>query len=800
MSPPVATYRIQFRQSMDFDRAIDILPHIQALGVSHIYAAPLFTATSGSTHGYDVTDANEIDPAIGGQEGFDRFVAALKQLGLGLILDIVPNHMAASTENCWWRDVLEKGRGSVFADHFDIDWREPLTLPHLGKPFAETVRSGELTIEQGGDGRLGLRYFEALYPLSEESLSWLAEETGGNPGLLSVLARSPEMMAALHERQHWRLIPWQEAARHLSYRRFFEVTGLVGLRVEDSQVFADSHRLILDLVKRGDVAGLRIDHVDGLADPAGYLKRLRAAVGDDVFIVVEKILGAGEVLRPDWPVSGTTGYEFIEALSHLFVDKAGLQRLDGHYRSLMPEPFEDGLWRAKTEMAERNFAGEVARLTEMAADALPGMERPRIAGAIRALLAAFPVYRTYGTAQGLSADDHAVLDRAMAKAGAHYEDRAALEAVCRLLRGDAVAFRSRFQQLSGPIMAKAMEDTLFYRDNRLLATNEVGGEPNAEPGGIPAFHAAMETRLRSQPQGLSATTTHDTKRGEDARARLYAISEDADGWAAHVERWRQMNAGFVTALENGPAPDANTEWMFYQALLGILPDGIEAEILPSLRERFCAYALKAIREAKTRTDWAEPDVEYEAAVQRYAAALLSPENSAFIEDFRLASRPFLMSGYCNSLTQTLLKIAAPGIPDIYQGAEGFDLSLVDPDNRRAVDYQALAGAKQRLITRGFELRRARPALFAEGGYRPLNVTGPRADHVVAFAREKDGDYAVAVAPVRTMAALDATFWDDTRVEMPAGRKRDIIGGRRFAEGPLAVADVLSGSVALLVPE
>ncbi len=821
MNPPVATYRVQFREGMTFDRAIDNLAHIKSLGISHLYASPIFTATSGSTHGYDVTDMNEIDPAIGGREGFDRLVAALKGEGLGLILDIVPNHMAASQENAWWWDVMEKGRKSAYADYFDIDWSERLTLPHLGKMFDEAVADGELTLERGEQGALELRYYEVRYPLSAESIQWLIDKTGGNPGALSVFSQAREKMTALHEKQHWQLIHWKAAADRLSYRRFFEVTGLVGLRVEDSRVFEDSHRLILDLVKNGDVQGLRLDHIDGLADPAGYLKRLRERVGEELFIVAEKILGPREKPRPEWPIAGTTGYEFIEAASNLFIETNGLQKLEAHYRKLVPSlgSFEEELRQAKTGMVTRNFAGEVSRLVAISSRLLPDIGRPELASAIRELLIAFPVYRTYGTAKGLSDADIAVLDDVAATARRHAERPGDIDAVVGLLTSalpEVTEFRTRFQQLTGPVMAKSMEDTLFYRYNCLIGANEVGGEPGHAPGGMSAFHSAMLERLRTQPQGLTGTSTHDTKRGEDARARLYAISEDADRWAGHIARWRQMNAALIEKLPSGPAPDPNTEWMLYQALLGVLSDKVDAEALGDLQERFSAYALKAVREAKTRTDWGEADEDYEAAIGRYASSMLSPDNRDFLDDFIATAQPYIASGYLNSLTQTLIKIVAPGIPDFYQGTEGFDLSLVDPDNRRPVDYGTFATSegsdawalKRKLIRTGLRLRHQRPSLFLEGDYRPLQVEGAQAGHVVAFMRVKGDDYAIVVAPRLMFSALQPqtliaspAFWQDTRLIMPEGsrsQKQDLISGREFAAGDLVVADILSQPVALLV--
>ncbi len=821
MNPPVATYRVQFREGMTFDRAIENLPHIKSLGISHLYASPIFTATCGSTHGYDVTDMNEIDPSLGGRDGFNRFVKALEALELGLILDIVPNHMAASQENAWWWDVMERGRESAYADYFDVDWSERLTLPHLGKTFEEAVAEGELTLERGGQCAWELCYYEARYPLSVESIRWLIDETGGNPGALSAFSQSREKMARLHEKQHWQLIHWKDAAEHLSYRRFFEVTGLVGLRVEDRRVFEDSHRLVLDLVKNGAVQGLRLDHIDGLADPAGYLMRLRERVGEELFIVAEKILGPREVPIPEWPIAGTTGYEFIEAASNLFIEAKGLQNLEAHYRKVLPSlgSFEEELRQAKTRMVTRNFAGEVSRLAAISSELLPDIKRSELSAAIREILIAFPVYRTYGTANGLSEQDIVILDDVAAVARHHAERPEVIDAVVGLLASalpKVTEFRTRFQQLTGPVMAKTMEDTLFYRYNCLIGANEVGGEPGHPPGGVSAFHSAMLERRRTQPLGLSGTSTHDTKRGEDARARLYAITEDADRWAGHVARWRQMNAALIERLSSGPAPDPNTEWMLYQALLGVLPGEVDAEELRELQERFSAYALKAVREAKTRTDWAEADKDYDAAVERYVAALLSPENRDFVDDFITTAQPYIASGYLNSLAQTLIKIAAPGIPDFYQGTEGIDLSLVDPDNRRPVDYGKLAvserpdaqALKQKLITTGLRLRHQRQSLFLEGDYRPLKVEGALAEHVVAFIRVKDNDFVIVLTPRLMFSELQPQtlvaspgFWGDTRLIMPeasCGRKKDLMSGLEFAAGDLLVSDILVQPVALLV--
>lgn len=806
---------------MTLDGAADAVPYLKALGISHLYASPIFTATSGSTHGYDVTDCNEIDPAIGGRDGLDRLCAALEDAGLGLILDIVPNHMAASVENAWWADVLKHGRKSRHADHFDIDWSERLTLPILGKPFEEALADGEIRLLRDPDNdELSLSYFETVLPLDPES-------TAG----ISGIPQDAAAIAALHDVQHWCLTHWKQAAKHLSYRRFFEVTGLVGLRVEDEAVFADSHRLVLDLVRSGKVQGLRLDHIDGLADPSGYLQRLRAAAGPEIFIVVEKILGPGEDLPESWPVEGTTGYEFITALSNLFIDPTGIEEMGAAYGDISAETadYANSLRAAKMLMTEHNFEGEVSRLARLAHAIYPGIDAETLAEAIRELLIAFPVYRTYGSAGKMDERDSALLGQVASKAAGQLADRRALDAVASLI-GDgsqSEEFQRRFQQLSGPVMAKAMEDTLFYRYNCLLAANEVGGEPAEAPDGIGSFHAFMQRRAKRQPHGLSATSTHDTKRGEDARARLYALSEESDMWRRGFARWQEMNRDRLVELPAGLTPEPNAEWMLYQALAGIWPEDFRQGVGEALTDRFVAYAEKAIREAKLHTSWDEQHASYEEAVKAYAATLTSSSRLTFHEDFAEFMGPAIAAGYLNSLSQTVIKLTAPGIPDIYQGAEAFDFSLVDPDNRRPVDLQELSrilaagepvedltvqALKQRVVEIGLQLRKRQPLLFAEGEYLPLTVTGSRRDHVVAFARILNGSYAITVTPRLMLGWLDPgmlyagpKFWDDTTMFLPeplAGRKFDLLTRRTLEPGgELPISELLgSQPLALIEPD
>lgn len=789
MSTPTATYRLQFRNGMTFERAVALVPYIKKLGISHLYASPIFTATSGSTHGYDVTDANEIDPTLGGREGFDKLAQALKAAGLGLIIDIVPNHMAASLENAWWRDVIAKGEKSQWARHFDIDWSRRLTLPFLGEDFDAVVEKGELKVEADPQtGKPAFVYYESVYPLVEASWQGREQEILG----LTDAAK----IAELHEQQPWRLMSWRDAASDLSYRRFFEITGLVGMRVEDDQVFDDTHKLILELVHSGAVDGLRVDHVDGLADPRGYLIRLRQKAGDDCHITVEKILGKGEHLPDDWPVSGTTGYEFIAALSDVLVDDENLDGLREAYDQVVGKPVDmkAELRSAKLLMVDRNFAGEFSVLLRLAGDiagheaSAPAEEALR--QALRELLIAFPVYRTYGTAQGLPPADLALLQKVVSKvkASSFAPEPTALDFITRILTGDlpdsardeAARFRTRFQQLTGPLMAKSVEDTLFFRQNMDLALNEVGAEPLRRNFSLARFHQEMQTRLEKQPDALSGTSTHDTKRGEDARARLYTLTEAPARWAECVTRWREMNKDKVSMLEDGPAPRPAVAWMIYQALAGVWPVTLQpddAEGLKALEGRFVEFVEKALREAKQRTDWVDSNDAYESAVLDYVRHLLSPDNQPFLQDFTTSLLPFIRAGLVNSLTQTLIKLAAPGVPDIYQGSEALNFSLVDPDNRLEPDYPELerlldaqehadprlqegwssGQLKQSFIARLLHLRQEKPALFRHGDYLPLNADGEQADNVIAFARVDEDDALIVLAPRLLFGALDGSL-------------------------------------------
>lgn len=819
MNVPTATYRIQFRNGITFDRVVGLVPYLKRLAINHLYASPIFTATSGSTHGYDVTDANQIDPAIGGRAGFDRMVKALKEAGLGLILDIVPNHMAASLENPWWRDVIEYGAKSRYARHFDIDWSRPLTLPFLGDSFESVLESGDIAVKPDPlSGRPAFACYENYYPLTPES--WQGRETE----VLNTTNKAA--IAELHQRQPWRLMCWREAPDDLSYRRFFEITGLAGIRVEDRNVFDDTHQLILDLVHSGAVDGLRVDHVDGLADPKAYLELLRQQTGPDCYITVEKILGKGEHIPPDWPISGTTGYEFIASLSDVLVDDEKIDDLRKAYDEVMGKPVDmrAELRAAKLLMAERNFAGEFTRLLMLAlaiADTEGvALNKDAVRPALRELLIAFPVYRSYGTAQGLPAPDAEMLRKVAARVsiGANAPDPLALDFLLHILNGevsqtalaDAANFRTRFQQLTGPLMAKSVEDTLFFRQNMDLALNEVGAEPMPRAFSLDRFHQEMKTRLERQPDALSGTSTHDTKRGEDARARLYTLTEAPQRWAESVARWRQINQSEVVVLDDGTAPKPSVTWMLYQALAGVWPVSLHPQDesgLKALEARFLPFVEKALREAKLRTDWGDSNDSYEKAVLDYASHLLSPANQPFLQDFTATLQPFIRAGLVNSLTQTAIKLAAPGVPDIYQGSEALNFSLVDPDNRLEPDFpwlerllaaeeKSVAASeqawqsgqlKQHMIARFLRLRQQKPALFSKGDYLPLNASGRQAETVIAFARTRGSDAVIVIAPRLVFAALHGSLdqpqtecWTQTEILLPRQlakrRYRDMLSG------------------------
>jgi (1->4)-alpha-D-glucan 1-alpha-D-glucosylmutase len=854
LSPaPVATYRLQLNAGFGFDRVAEIAEYLAALGVSHVYLSPILTAAPGSAHGYDVVDHASVNAELGGEAGYARMCEALASHGLGQLLDIVPNHMAIGTpDNRLWWDVLENGPASAYAAFFDVDWNggsdTRVLLPVLGEAYVDALDHKRVRVVREGDS-FAVAYHEHRWPAAPRSLApllraaadgaqhdelaFIADALLALPApaaadpdsvprrqrdkavlfayLARLLAAEPELAARVDariaelnadgvaldawlERQNFRLAHWRNAVTELGYRRFFDVQSLAGLRVEAPRVFAHVHARVLRWLRDGTVAGVRVDHVDGLRDPEQYLRALRAAA-PEAWIVVEKILVPGEALRGEWPVDGTTGYEFTRLLDQVFVDPRGeavLGALDRRARR-DARAWDELAVEAKLQICDELLASERERLTDLAYRALARRRefrdctRHALSAAVRALLASYPVYRTYVRKDAEPAEDERALIAGVAARAAQLApdvDARVFTALGQLLsldvRGELeTELALRVQQVTGAVHAKAIEDTLFYRHARLCALNEVGGSPEAFGVGLPEFHAAL-SRAQS-PRALLASATHDTKRGEDTRARLLALSEVPDAFAACVERWSARTRAY-----RDPRVDAAIEHLFYQTLIGAFP--LSAE-------RAQAYMEKAAREAKRHTSWIRPDAEYEAALRAFVGAAiadraLTDEVAAFVA--RLSPGALV-----TSLARTLIKLSAPGVPDLYQGTELWDLHLVDPDNRAPVDFAARARALERvqrmspeqvlaeldagtpklwLIWKTLALRKQRPEAFI-GAYRPLIVSGADAERVVAFAR--DADLVVVVTRFNQRgAARDC----DARVELPGGAFEDALTGERVVAG------------------
>ena len=968
MRVPRATYRLQLGPSLTFDDAAGIVDYLDALGVSDAYTSPfLETATRGS-HGYDVADHDRLRDELGGEPAFQRFAAALRARAMGLLVDVVPNHMGiAQNHNAWWLDVLENGPASPYASTFDIDWRpvkteltDKVLLPVLGDQYGVVLDRGELTLVLE-DGRFLVRYFDTVLPIAPRAwarilghrietlvaslgaehadlaafkslITWFAtlpaptekdaehvaarrrQKEEGRQKLMALLAASPAVRAFVEENvrifngtpgdaqsmdlldalladQAYRAAYWRVAGEEINYRRFFDINELAAIRMEDAAVFEATHRLLFRLVREGTVTGLRIDHPDGLYDPAEYFRRLQEGAGGEIYVVAEKILAPGEQLPDSWATAGTTGYEFLNLLNGIFVDRGHARAMEQNYARLIRHRpgFTEIVHDCKRLVMETSMAAELNMLAHRLNRISEQHRASRdftlgaLTRALREVIAAFPVYRTYVTADRSLPDRRAVV-RAAGAAEASLSESASegaptankigamterdrdyirraiatarrqvpsadasiydwLEQVLTLVvpgradeaeRRERLDFVMRFQQITGPVTARGFEDTALYRFNRLVSLNEVGGDPSRFGVTLAEFHAEHVARVRRSPHALSATATHDTKRGEDMRARINVLSEIPDEWRRHVARWQRLNRRHRAMVDGRAVPGANTEYLIYQTLVGAWPVD-----LARLRE----YLLKAVHEAKTHTSWINPDVRYDKAIVAFAEVLLDPTRSqAFLDDFIAFQARVAHFGALNSLAQTLIKITAPGVPDFYQGTELWDLSLVDPDNRRPVDFtlrrRLLADLERALATTtdraglAFELfkdkddgrvklyltrealafRRARPALFAGGEYRPLETRGPLAEHVCAFARVGEGGAAVTVVP-RLLARRggDATplgpeYWQDTALVTPADLGAPLVNaltGERLEprDDALALGDVFAHfPVALLASE
>jgi len=904
---PLATYRVQLHGEFTFRAAQTFIPYWSALGIGDLYCSPILQAREGSTHGYDVTDPTRVRDALGGAAGFAALSDALAARDMGVLLDIVPNHLCADpVQNPWWRDVLQLGQGSPHARDFDIDWRSDVPglhgrvlLPVLGRPLADAVAAGELQVEFAGQEPV-LRYHAHVLPLAPgswgmvllpgvEALARTAGEAHPTvqagrglvaaatslrhvlpgdvaralPGLRQRLAdwwgaahvadtvhgalaqhvaqAGIAWWQALLDSQCYRLAHWRVAAEEINYRRFFDINELIAVRVEQDAVFRDVHEAILPLVRQGRVSGLRIDHVDGLADPGGYLHRLRAACGPDCRIVVEKVLAGAERPPAGWPVDGTTGYGFLNDLNDVFVQPRNRRAMLRAYRTLtgVTQDFTATVHAAKHEVLRRQFSGALRELCgllrRIAATGLPWQDLtpPQLQRALAALIAAFPVYRSYlpGQDEAERAHGRQVVQAALA-AVRQWEPDASAQALGLLeallldaepsdsrpadacppaaLRSD---FVTRFQQLTGPVMAKGHEDTALYRWVPLLSLNEVGSDPGRFGLTPAAFHRAMGLRQRDWPRTVSMTSSHDTKRSEDVRARLNVLSEMPVAWGRAVRRWRRINAPLRRRVHGHPAPSPNDEYLFYQSLLGIWPIAGRAALAgEDVPARLAAYMEKALREAMQHTDWEAPDADYESAVRDFVAgALESGGNGRFLRDLEAFATPVIRAGLYNSLSQTLVQLAAPGVPDLHQGCELWDFSLVDPDNRRPVDLGHRARLLDELLSPAADEpararewlarpadgrikllvtqrvlchRRAHPALYLDGRYRGLRCVGRRAEHVVAFARTQGRRQVVAVSG-RFFLGLPTppvgrAAWGRTRVALGRGRGtaryRDLLTG------------------------
>lgn len=807
---PRATYRLQFHAGFTFADARANIPYLAALGVSHIYASPITRARTGSTHGYDVVDPTMINPELGGDQGFRDLVDALRRHQMGIIIDIVPNHMGvAGGENAYWNDVLRLGQDSRYAPFFDIDWPGPLVLPILGATLGEVIAAGDLRlISEGGELFLQL-YGEQRLPVrpgSGDPFGWAAASFPAGPDAAS--------LRAFADAQHYRLVHWRTANDSLNWRRFFSINDLAAVRVEDPQVFAATHSLYFDLFRQGLIDGVRVDHVDGLADPASYCRALRSGLdaaggGRRSYVVVEKILGAHEHLASDWNVDGTSGYDAMRDLTGLLHSATGMPALESLWREVEPQAlsFDEEVLRSRQQMLAWQFDGQLSACVDAGMKAfapavaedspLEAITPAMLRRAMERLLWVFPVYRTYAAADGGAAADRPVLEQVWRDVRPHlppgeaWVARLVLDWLAGKGAGDpplAADVARRFQQLSAPVAAKGVEDTAFYRHGVLLSANDVGFAPD-QPAIDPAtFHQRVLDRDAAFPHAMLASATHDHKRGEDARARLAVLSEIPHLWA---ERWREWDR-LAQARDAGVR--AADRYQIMQGLIGAWPDAGMPADLEDLAGRMEQWIVKMLREAKLRSSWEEPDLAYEQSCVSLLRGLLF-DGRAFRDAVSGFVRLIDPAAQANMLVQTCLKLTIPGVPDIYQGTELPDFSLVDPDNRRPVDYQArqdlLAGggahdAKLRLIARLLGLRRDRPELFADGDYVPVDVKGDRADHVLAFTRSHEGRRLLCVVQLRAAPALlggqsltpPRDWWGDSALAMPS---------------PMLVADVLDGN-------
>jgi (1->4)-alpha-D-glucan 1-alpha-D-glucosylmutase len=896
MRIPEATYRLQFNRSFGFKAAEGIVPYLADLGISDLYASPIFKARKESSHGYDVVDPNRLNAELGTENHFETLIVTIKNHGIEWLQDIVPNHMAFDSENRMLVDVLENGQYSRYFHFFDIDWNHPyesikgrILAPFLGKTYGEVLEEGKLMLRYQREG-FSIRYYNLTFPLRIESyvsvltyrLDELKQQMGrDNPHFINLLGvlyvlqtlESQEsaserydqitfikrMLWELFERnedirrfigenvrlfcgqsghpesfdhldnllydQFFRLSFWKVATEEINYRRFFSLNELICLRMEDRDVFDQGHLLVFQLIDDSKIAGLRIDHVDGLYDPAAYLERVRERSGDR-YILVEKILRMDEELPSSWPVQGTTGYDFMNYLNGLFCmrrNEKKFSKVYSHFTGLKT-PYENLMLEKKRLIIEKHMGGDVDNLA-LVLKSVSARDRYgrdiTLSGLRRALvevLVSFPVYRTYIRNGRRSEKDVEYIETTMKKAVQNNPGMLKeFDFINRFLVLEPADYLSeeektnwnhfimRFQQFTGPLMAKGFEDTTLYVYNRLLSLNEVGGDPSRFGVSVEAFHHFNEIRNQKRPHSMNATSTHDTKRGEDVRARINVLSEMPDEWRMKLKSWGKINRRAKSKVKGLRVPDTNDEYFLYQTLMGAFPfsEKIDDEFIHRVKE----YAVKSVREAKVHTAWLQADRDYENAYLSFISKILdTARDNVFLNDFISFQRKISRFGIFNGLSQTLLKITCPGVPDFYQGTEMWDLNLVDPDNRRPVDFkkriallkyiqersrydslelvEELMGTKEDgrikffLIYKALKVRKELGDLFRHGRYIPLQTRGKFQDHVIAFARNRENKWAVAIAS-RFLAGLmedeeswlGEGIWQDTAVLLPENAPR-----------------------------
>jgi (1->4)-alpha-D-glucan 1-alpha-D-glucosylmutase len=872
---PVATYRIQFNGAFRFEDASKVIAYLADLGITDLYASPLLKPRKGSTHGYDIVDATVLNPELGTRDDFESMQAELARNEMGLLLDIVPNHMAASHENAWWMSVLENGAQSRYLHYFDIDWRDnKVLLPILGKPYGEALESGELKLQFDADG-FYLCYYDKRLPVAPSSYKIVLQEcvdalptegpaievrdivssgdaiansrylkdtlwrvreqsqtfAGALDRVLEKFNGDFDLLDKLHDAQAYRLAYWRIASETINYRRFFDVTDLVGVRVENPEVFESRNELILKLIAEGKLTGVRIDHIDGLYDPVNYLAKLQVRLGDPAteeaeqfYVVVEKILEHGEELPSNLRCAGTTGYDFLDTANAVFVDPAGLGALTDFYHSFtgLTTSYVDVVYERKKQAIEQLFYGEMRALgSHLAALAVADRNArdfapSELAAALLEVTACMPVYRTYIRELPVADDDRANIDHAVVEARRRAEqvDRRLFDFVEKVLlveppqyiageRDKWLEFVMRWQQFTGRVMAKGVEDTAFYNYNRLLSLNEVGGEPGrgSDFDPVAELHERNERIARNWPHTMNGTSTHDTKRAEDVRARISVLSEMPDVWSREVRKWARSNA----SLKRNGAPDANEELMIYQTLVGMWP--LEESERPSVPDRLRQFLEKAAREAKTHSSWLDPNADYEKALQDFATSII--EHEPFIDSFRRFHKRIAFHGMLNSLAQVVLKATSSGVPDFYQGTELWDFSLVDPDNRRPVDYERRIAALRKLppvatlmrnwadgriklftTARTLAARARNRDAFLDGDYRAIETGTPNA---VAYTRGSDA--VLIVVPRLTTSMVKpgqwptGEVWGDRAISV-GGRWRNVFTDEVVEGETLALSDVL----------